>query len=74
MLVPELNLGQLRTILRARYLVDAVGLNKVKGKPFMVREIVEKVDELLGLRPSTVEAPIVATRRPTQSVVSEAQG
>ncbi|MBK7978353.1 MAG: 2-oxoacid:acceptor oxidoreductase subunit alpha [Deltaproteobacteria bacterium] len=73
-LVPELNLGQLRTILRARYLVDAVGLNKVKGKPFMVREIVEKVDELLGLRPSTVEAPIVATRRPTQSVVSEAQG
>ncbi len=73
-LVPELNLGQLRTILRARYLVDAVGLNKVKGKPFMVREIVEKVDELLGARPRSVEAPIVATRRPTQSMVSEAQG
>ncbi len=46
-LVPELNMGQLRMLLRARYLVDAVGLNKVQGKPFLVSEIVEKIRSLL---------------------------
>jgi 2-oxoglutarate ferredoxin oxidoreductase subunit alpha len=38
-LVPELNLGQLVKVLRAEYLVDAVGLNKVQGLPFKVSEI-----------------------------------
>jgi 2-oxoglutarate ferredoxin oxidoreductase subunit alpha len=46
-LVPELNLGQLRTIIRAAYLVDAVGLNKIQGKPFSVAEVVVKIEELL---------------------------
>ncbi len=46
-LIPELNLGQLRTIIRAIYLVDAIGLNKVQGKPFSVGEVVEKIDSLL---------------------------
>ncbi len=40
-LVPELNLGQLRMLLRDRFLVDAKGLNKVKGQPFSIHEIVE---------------------------------
>jgi len=47
-LVAELNLGQLIWLLRARYLVDAVGLNKVQGKPFKVSEIVTAVEGLLG--------------------------
>jgi len=47
-LVAELNLGQLRTLLRARYLVDAQGLNKVQGKPFKVSEITAAIDGLLG--------------------------
>jgi 2-oxoglutarate ferredoxin oxidoreductase subunit alpha len=46
-LIPELNLGQLRTIIRAKYLVDAVGLNKVQGKPFSVGEVVDKIESLL---------------------------
>ncbi len=46
-LVPEMNMGQLRTILRATYLVDAVGLNKIQGQPFKVSEIVERVEQLL---------------------------
>jgi 2-oxoglutarate ferredoxin oxidoreductase subunit alpha len=46
-LIPELNLGQLRTIIRARYLIDAVGLNKVQGKPFSVGEVVDKIEALL---------------------------
>jgi len=46
-LVPELNRGQLRMLLRAEFLVDAVGLNKIKGKPFIVEEIVAKIQAML---------------------------
>ncbi len=47
-LVPELNKGQLRFVLRAEFLVDAVGLNKVQGKPFAVREVVEKIQQMVS--------------------------
>ena len=38
-LVPEMNTGQLRTLLRSEYLIDARGLNKVSGQPFKIAEI-----------------------------------
>jgi 2-oxoglutarate/2-oxoacid ferredoxin oxidoreductase subunit alpha len=47
-LVPELNTGQLRFLLRANFLVDAQGLNKIKGKPFLVGELVEKMEAMLS--------------------------
>lgn len=47
-LIPELNLGQLRMLIRARYLVDAAGLNKVTGRPFLIREIEEKINEMVS--------------------------
>ncbi len=47
-LVPELNLGQLSLILRAKYLVDIIGLNKVQGQPFKTSEIENRIYELLG--------------------------
>lgn len=46
-LIPELNLGQLRLLIRGTYLVDAVGLNKVQGRPFHVSEVVTKIKEML---------------------------
>ena len=46
-LVPELNRGQLRMLLRAEFLVDAIGLNKIQGKPFAIHEIVGKIDQIL---------------------------
>jgi 2-oxoglutarate ferredoxin oxidoreductase subunit alpha len=46
-LIPELNGGQLRLLIRSTYLVDAVGLNKVQGKPFLVSEVEEAIEELL---------------------------
>jgi 2-oxoglutarate ferredoxin oxidoreductase subunit alpha len=46
-LVPEMNLGQLVKILRAEYLVDAVGLNKIQGLPFKVSEITSRIDRML---------------------------
>ena len=47
-LIPEINLGQLIKIIRAEYLVDAKGLNVVKGKPIRNASIIEKVNEMLG--------------------------
>jgi len=46
-LMPEVNMGQLRLLIRARYLVDAVGLNKVRGKPYRIAEIEEAARLLL---------------------------
>jgi 2-oxoglutarate ferredoxin oxidoreductase subunit alpha len=45
-LMPELNLGQLRTLVRAEFLVDAVGLNKVQGRPFSTQEILDGIVDL----------------------------
>ena len=52
-LVPELNLGQLVRCLRAEYLIDCLGYNKIQGKPFMISEIESKIAELLqdGAKP-----------------------
>jgi 2-oxoglutarate ferredoxin oxidoreductase subunit alpha len=47
-LVPEVNLGQLLMLIRARYLVDAVGYNRVRGKPFRISEIAERAEQLLA--------------------------
>jgi 2-oxoglutarate ferredoxin oxidoreductase subunit alpha len=46
-LVPEMNMGQLLMVLRAKYLVDAQGYNKIQGKPFKQSEIEQKIDEIL---------------------------
>jgi 2-oxoglutarate/2-oxoacid ferredoxin oxidoreductase subunit alpha len=46
-LVPEMNMGQLSRLLRAEYLVDAVGLNKIQGRPFKVSEITMKITRML---------------------------
>ena len=40
-LCPELNLGQLSQLVRAKYLVDVIPLSKIQGQPFQVGEIVE---------------------------------
>ena len=47
-LVPEMNLGQLVRLIRAEYLVDAIGFNKIQGRPFKVSEIVARSLKLLG--------------------------
>ncbi len=47
-LIPELNSGQLRLLIRGNFLVDAVGFNKIQGKPFLVSEVVRKIDEILA--------------------------
>jgi len=46
-LVPEMNMGQLIKVLRAEFLVNAVGLNKVQGLPFKVAEITNRINRML---------------------------
>jgi 2-oxoglutarate ferredoxin oxidoreductase subunit alpha len=46
-LVPEMNLGQLRMLVRAAFLVDAVGYNKVRGRPFRAAELAEAITALV---------------------------
>jgi 2-oxoglutarate ferredoxin oxidoreductase subunit alpha len=46
-LIPELNTGQLLKVIRAEYLIDATGLNKVAGEPFKVSEITAKILEMI---------------------------
>jgi 2-oxoglutarate ferredoxin oxidoreductase subunit alpha len=46
-LVPEMNLGQLLRLLRAEYLVDAVGFNRVRGQPFRSSELADAIVALV---------------------------
>jgi len=47
-LVPEINLGQLSMLLRARFLIDIAGFNLVRGKPFKIGDIKEQAGRLLA--------------------------
>jgi 2-oxoglutarate/2-oxoacid ferredoxin oxidoreductase subunit alpha len=46
-LVPEMNLGQLLKLVRAEFLVDAVGFNRVRGLPFRSDELAEAMEAML---------------------------
>jgi 2-oxoglutarate ferredoxin oxidoreductase subunit alpha len=46
-LIPELNLGQLRKLIRAEFLVDAAGFNLVRGLPFRASEVQEAIEAML---------------------------
>jgi 2-oxoglutarate/2-oxoacid ferredoxin oxidoreductase subunit alpha len=47
-LIPEMNLGQLHLLVRARYLIDAKGYQRVRGKPFRIAEITDEARRLLA--------------------------
>jgi 2-oxoglutarate/2-oxoacid ferredoxin oxidoreductase subunit alpha len=51
-IVPELNAGQLRMLLRAEHLVDCIGINKVQGKPFSVSELVQQIGQHVTAKPA----------------------
>lgn len=55
-LIPELNTGQLRLLIRGKYLVDARGINKVHGQPFLVDELEQAIDLMLSGRWGDVES------------------
>ena len=46
-LVPEMNLGQLLKLVRAEFLVDAVGFNQVRGQPLRAGDLADAMEALL---------------------------
>ena len=49
-LVPEINSGQLIRLLRAEFLIDCVGFNRVRGQPLMSQELLGAIDTLLEVK------------------------
>jgi 2-oxoglutarate ferredoxin oxidoreductase subunit alpha len=47
-LIPEMNLGQLRTLIRAEFLVDAIGYNQVRGLPFKAAELAGVLEDVIN--------------------------
>ena len=47
-LVPEMNAGQLVTLLRDKLCVEPISFSKVSGQPFMIRELVDKIESIRG--------------------------
>jgi 2-oxoglutarate ferredoxin oxidoreductase subunit alpha len=45
--IPEMNLGQLATLIRARYLVDAISVTQVRGLPFKAEELAEMLNGVI---------------------------
>jgi 2-oxoglutarate ferredoxin oxidoreductase subunit alpha len=73
-LIPELNLGQLRTMIRDRYLIDAIGLNKVQGKPFSVSEVEAKIEEVITGKKVEATSKAAPTTRVAMAGVSDGGG
>ena len=46
-LIPELNLGQLNSMIRSKYLINTESLNKVEGKPFTPSEIYSSINKII---------------------------
>jgi 2-oxoglutarate ferredoxin oxidoreductase subunit alpha len=57
-LVPEMNLGQLSMLVRAKYLVDVVGYNHVRGLPLKAAELAEAITDLISTVDGSEEAPV----------------
>ncbi len=70
-LVPEMNLGQLSLLLRAKYLVDAVGYNHVRGLPLKSHEVARRIGELVAEAEGT-EVDLSAVLNPPTQPRSEA--
>ena len=68
-LVPEMNLGQLSLLVRAKYLVDAVGYNQVRGLPLKAAELAEAIGELVAQAEGVEVDLTAATTEPSSQEV-----
>jgi 2-oxoglutarate ferredoxin oxidoreductase subunit alpha len=48
-IIPETNTGQLRFLLRAKFLCDAIGINVIQGRSFRVQELVDGIKSAMGV-------------------------
>ena len=73
-LVPEMNTGQFKTVLRDQFLVDAQPLTKTSGQPFAIAEIEDAICDALGEpRPGQIggEVAVNDTQLPTPESVEQ---
>ena len=54
-MIPEMNLGQLSLLVRAKYLVDVVGYNHVRGLPLKAAELAEAITDLISTTTGDVD-------------------
>ncbi|WP_326524488.1 2-oxoacid:acceptor oxidoreductase subunit alpha [Sphingomonas sp.] len=71
-LVPEMNTGQLKTVLRDQYLIDAIPLNKVSGQPFRIAEIEDAIARFFDGKPGNEggEVPFSDTQLPSPEAIN----
>jgi len=55
-MIPEMNLGQLSMLIRAKYLVDVVGYNHVRGLPLKAAELAEAITDLISTTTGDVDS------------------
>jgi len=60
-MIPEMNLGQLSLLIRAKYLVDVVGYNQVNGMPLKAAELAQAITDLIAHTTGTVPTPESST-------------
>jgi 2-oxoglutarate ferredoxin oxidoreductase subunit alpha len=70
-LVPEMNLGQLSLLLRAKYLVDVVGYNQVRGLPLKAAELADAIGELVA---KAEGVPVDLSQTSTDDLVATTRG
>ena len=78
-LIPEVNLGQLLLLIRAKYLIDAQGYNRVRGKPFRIAELEAEAERILAGgghvdQQITVHQPAARTAAPTAATAAAEDG
>ena len=61
-MIPEMNLGQLSLLIRAKYLVDVVGYNQVNGMPLKAAELAEAITDLITATTGDVHASDAADK------------
>jgi 2-oxoglutarate ferredoxin oxidoreductase subunit alpha len=66
-MIPEMNLGQLSMLIRARYLVDVVGYNQVNGMPLKAAEVAEAITDLIAHTTGPDVEPVETHEVPTDS-------
>ena len=72
-IIPELNTGQLSKLIRAKFLVDTIGINKVNAVPFTAQELEMKIGDLIqSFNSKPVEEPLEeVVEEPAAEVVEE---
>ena len=65
-MIPEMNLGQLSLLIRAKYLVDVVGYNQVNGMPLKAAELAEAITDLINTTTGDVHASDAGSKETVQ--------